>query len=348
MESYLLGEKVSICFDDVLLVPQMSDILTRDEIDVSLTTQMFNLKLPVIASPMDTIAGEEFLVQMAKSGGMGIIHRYQSIDSAHDEFKRIAGRLTDPELKRIGVAVPSGGDALDWASKLYSAGCRLFCIDVAHGHHSSVRYALEILRNRFGDSIHIMAGNVATLEGFNDLADWGADSIRAGVGGGSICTTRIQTGHGMPTLQTVLDCATSDRNALLIADGGIRSTGDALKALAAGADMVMMGSMLAGVDETPGEKRQDENGNWIKTYRGMASRDAQMAWRGRVRSVEGVTATANCKGPLKEVMEDIDIKLRSGLSYSGCRSIHEYHVKAKFKMQTSTSRDEAQAHALRG
>ena len=142
----------------------------------------------------------------------------------------------------------------------------------------------------------------------------------------SICTTRIQTCHGMPTFQSVWECAKSDRSALLIADGGIRSTGDALKALGAGADMVMMGSMFAGANETPGEKRRDENGRLVKTYRGMASRDAQMAWRGFVRSEEGVTATALCKGPLKEIMDDIHIKLQTGFSYSGARSLSEYHI----------------------
>jgi IMP dehydrogenase len=151
----------------------------------------------------------------------------------------------------------------------------------------------------------------------------------------------------MPTLQSVIDCARSDRDVLLIADGGIRSTGDALKALGMGADLVMMGSMLAGTDETPGEAIV-VNGEMVKTYRGMASRDAQMNWRGYVRSEEGVTATAPCKGPLDDLISDIDIKLKTGLSYAGARSINEYHAKAKFQRQTSTSRDEAVAHQLRG
>jgi IMP dehydrogenase len=337
-----------LCFDDVLIVPKYSNIPSRVEIDTSVVTPHFDLKMPTVASPMDTIAGEEFLVVTARNGGMGIIHRYQSAMDARDEFVRISNQLTIQQRNRIGVAVASGGDFIDRAKLLYDVGCRLFCVDVAHGHHTMTRYALEVLRNTFGTSIHIMAGNVATLEGFNDVADWGADSIRVGIGGGSICTTRIQTGHGMPTFQSVWECAKSDRSALLIADGGIRSTGDALKALGAGADMVMMGSMFAGVDEAPGEKRQDKNGRWVKTYRGMASRDAQMAWRGFVRSEEGVTATALCKGPLKEIMDDIHIKIQTGFSYSGARSLSEYHVNVEFQRQTPTARDEAIAHQLRG
>jgi len=344
----LLSDKVSICFDDVLGIPQYSDISSRDEINLEVKAKGLHAKVPIVSAPMDTIAGVDFLAVMAQRGGLGIIHRYQTIDSARYEFEAVKAILNDEtSLSRIGVAIASSGDFLERAQALYDVGCRFFCVDVAHGHHVSTRYALEVLRNTFGTSVHLMAGNVATLEAFNDLADWGADSIRVGIGGGSICTTRIQTGHGMPTLQSVIDCARSDRDALLIADGGIRSTGDALKALGMGADLVMMGSMLAGTDETPGEAIV-VNGEMVKTYRGMASRDAQMNWRGYVRSEEGVTATAPCKGPLGELISDIDIKLKTGLSYAGARSINEYHAKAKFQRQTSTSRDEAVAHHLRG
>ena len=153
-----------------------------------------------------------------------------------------------------------GDDFVERAIALVNTGVGFLCIDVAHGHHSKMRYALQTLRKTMGDSIHIMAGNVATLEAFNNLADWGADSIRVGIGGGSICSTRIKTGHGMPTLQSIMDCSLSDRDAALVADGGIRNSGDITKALAAGADFVMVGSLLAGTDETPGKTIESGNG----------------------------------------------------------------------------------------
>ena len=144
----------------------------------------------------------------------------------------------------------------------------------------------------FDDTVTVIAGNVATLQGFNDLADWGAHGIRVGVGGGSICSTRIKTGHGVPTLQSVIDCASSDRDAALIADGGIKTSGDVAKAIAAGADFVMLGSLLAGTDETPGEKVwSPEKGTWVYPYRGMASVEAQIDWRGHTASVEGVASS---------------------------------------------------------
>ena len=159
--------------------------------------------------------------------------------------KRIKG------LKSAAIGVT--GDYLKRAVALVNSGVEILCVDVAHGHHALVRHALKTLRNTFGYDLHIMAGNVATLEAFNDLSDWGADSIRVGIGGGSICSTRIQTGHGVPTLQSVIDCSASDRPAKLIADGGIKSSGDMVKAIAAGADFVMAGSLLAGSLESPGE-----------------------------------------------------------------------------------------------
>jgi IMP dehydrogenase/GMP reductase len=200
----VINDRISLCFDDVLIVPKYSDIPSRNEIDTSLVTSHFDLKMPTVASPMDTIAGEEFLVVTARNGGMGIIHRYQSADDARDEFVRISNQLTTQQRNRIGVAVASGGDFIDRAQLLYDVGCRLFCVDVAHGHHTMTRYALEVLRNTFGTSIHIMAGNVATLEGFNDVADWGADSIRVGIGGGCFAAgTEIITADGPKPIEQI-------------------------------------------------------------------------------------------------------------------------------------------------
>jgi IMP dehydrogenase len=242
-------------------------------------------------------------------------------------------------------AIGATGDYLERATALYEAGCRAFCIDVAHGYHVSVKNALKEMRSKFGNEIHIMTGNVATLEAFNDLADWGSSSIRVGVGGGSMCSTRIRTGHGIPTLQSVIDCARSDRDAYIVADGGIRNSGDAVKALAAGADMIMLGSILAGHEECPGDLI-DEKGltyqsemkpigvKLYKKFRGMASREAQLQWRGRVSVVEGESTTVAYRGSMKNTVTDLLEGIRSGLSYSGANTIREFRRKAKFVVVT--------------
>jgi len=236
---------------------------------------------------------------------------------------------------------------IERAQKCVHAGANLICIDVAHGHHALVRHALTTLRNTFGNKIHIMAGNVATREGYEDLASWGADSVRVGIGGGSICSTRIQTGHGVPTLQSVIDCATSELSGTvpIVADGGIKNSGDIVKAIAAGADFVMLGSLLSGTDESPGEKIQRGN-NLYKEYRGMASERAQINWRGRVASREGVAALVPYKGSIEDIVESLVAGIRSGLSYSGCRTISEFHATASMIHQTSSGFSESNTHVL--
>ena len=170
-------------------------------------------------------------------------------------------------------------------------------MDVAHGHHILMKNAIEKLKSLYSD-VHIMAGNVATKTGFEDLANWGADSIRCNIGSGSICSTRIQTGHGMPGLQTIFECFAADitRDVKIIADGGLKNSGDIVKALAAGADFVMVGSLLSGTTQTPGEVIYSSDGTRRKIYRGMASKEAQHDWRGKHSSNEGVSTTVPAIG----------------------------------------------------
>jgi len=335
-----------LAYDDVLLVPQYSNIRSRSEISIAATLTgngpTTHLTLPLIASPMDTVSESEMGIAMWESGAFGIIHRYNSIErqcSLVDEA--IVGANTN-----VGAAIGTTGDYLDRATALYDAGVRILCVDIAHGHHVLMKETLEDLRNVFGDAVHVMAGNVATLEGYNDLVDWGADSVRCNIGGGSICSTRIQTGHGVPGFHTIVDCARSDRNAPIIADGGIRNSGDIVKALAAGADFVMLGSLLAGTDEAPGDTINTRKGKF-KAYRGMASKDAQIEWRGKTASLEGVATTVPCKGPVGDVLEELARGIRSGLSYSGARSIGELQLKAQFVRQTSSGQRKSGTHILR-
>ena len=253
------------------------------------------------------------------------------------------------EVWLVGAAVGATGDYKERASALYDAGAAIICIDVAHGHHVLVERAIKTLKDVLGDKVHLMAGNVATREGFEALSDWGADSVRCNIGGGSICSTRIQTGHGVPGLQTIFECARSDRDTKIIADGGIKNSGDIVKAIAAGADFVMIGSLLAGTDQAPGILVSNEQGEDFKVYRGMASRDAQKDWRGKMTSApEGVSTTVPYKGSISEVLSDLAMGVRSGFSYSGSRTVSEFQAKAKFVRQTNASQVESKAHILRG
>jgi IMP dehydrogenase len=332
--------KQALSFDDVLLAPQYSAIKSRSDIQIGQTLRnVGEFSLPVISSPMDTITEVSMATAIRQAGGLGIIHRYNSPEAQADLI-RYAGAEAS---YGVGAAIGVSENFIDRACALYDAGVRVICVDVAHGHHIRVKDALEVLRSTFGSGIHIMAGNVATLEGFNALADWGADSIRVGIGGGSICSTRIQTGHGMPTFQSVWDCSHSDREVSLIADGGIRNSGDIVKALAAGADFVMLGSLLAGTNETPGEILYTKEGT-KKVYRGMASKEAQNDWRGRVSSIEGVSHVVPHRGAVKEILNELDVGIRSGLSYSGATSVSELQARAQFIRQTSAGAIESSTH----
>ena len=322
--------KTALSFDDVLLVPQYSEIESRKQILIKQNLRSVgNFSLPIISSPMDTVTGESMACAMDSAGGVGIIHRYNDMD----EQAKIVMNVTSAG-HNVGAAIGVGDDCIDRALCLSRAGVSFLCIDVAHGHHSKVRYALEMLREVLGRETHIMAGNVATLEAFNDLADWGADS------------TRVQTGHGMPTLQSIIDCARSDRDAALIADGGIRTSGDIVKALAAGADFVMVGSLLAGTEETPGTIIHTKNGR-EKVYRGMASKEAQRSWRNRVSSIEGVSHTVPLKGPVKDVLGELQTGIRSGISYSGAHSVLSLQTRAEFIQQTTSGQVESSTHIKR-
>ena len=339
--------KIEDClsYDDVLLRPQYSDIRSRSEIDIS--TDLGNgleLDVPIISSPMDTISEADMAISLSKLGGCAVVHRYNTIE----EQTRIVVRAIEQggPTAVVGAAVGISGDFLNRASVMRAVGASFICVDVAHGHHILMKEALETLRNALGSELHIMAGNVATLRGINDLADWGADSVRCNIGGGSICSTRVQTGHGLPGLQTIFECAKTDRDVKIIADGGIKTSGDMVKALACGADAVMVGSLLSGTDESPGRVLKDKDGHKWKIYRGMASKEAQVDWRGKYSSFEGVSTTVPYRGPVENILRDLEKGIRSGLSYSGARTIGELQSRAQFVKQTSSGISESRTHIL--
>jgi len=337
----------TLCFDDVLLVPQHSEISTRSNVDIGAFLRgVCKLSLPIISAPMDTVTGGQLARKLSELGGLGIIHRYNSSEDQCREVESAAfsSGYSHP-THSVGAAVGVTGDYIERAKSAVDAGANVICVDVAHGDHVTALSAVENLRKSLEDDVHIMAGNVATRHGFDRLVRAGADSVRVGIGGGSICSTRIQTGHGVPTLWSVMDCVTSENAgvAAIIADGGIKTSGDIVKALAAGADAVMLGSLLSGTDESPGEIIHLD-GRKHKKYRGMASIEAQVEWRGHASSEEGVTAWVETKGPLEKVIASLEKGIRSGLSYSGATSISDLYAKAKFIRITSAGMHESRTH----
>ena len=358
----------SLSYDDILLEPQYSEITSRKNIDLSSRLDFeITLDIPLMSSPMDTVTEDQMAVSMAQRGGLGVIHRYNTIDEQVNIFKKCmlsyGGNIANSYACAIGVTE----DYLERAWALREVGCKILCLDVAHGHHLLVKRAIHNLKLEM-PNVHIMAGNVASAKGYSDLAFWGADSVRIGVGGGSICSTRIQTGHGIPTFQAVRDCQAEKVKMRLenhpvipiIADGGIKNSGDIVKALAAGANFVMLGSLLAGTDEAPGKEKLEyyRRGPYGQThhlpkpvrkklYRGMASKEAQKDWKGTYSSDEGVETWIDAKGPVAYIIKSLVGGVRSGLSYSGARNIDDLQEKAVFKLQSPLGALESSTHIMK-
>lgn len=352
-------ERFSLTFDDVLLLPQGSEVLSRTNIDITTnlgpvkeSTFSLSPKLtPLIASPMDTVSESSMANAMASRSALAIIHRYLSIEEQVKHAK-LANSL-------VGAAVGATGDFFERAQALLESNVKIICVDVAHGHHILVKNALgklQTLRPKY--NFHLMAGNVAAGAGFIDLADWGADSIRMGIGSGSICSTRLNTGHGTPNLGALINCVElwEQKNKIpwnedlrrpsLIVDGGIKHPGDIVKALAAGADSVMCGSLFAGTDESPGEVLVNSDGVKMKNYRGMASVSAQKDWRGKNSAPEGISTMIPYKGSVLPILDDIIGNIKSGLSYSGAHTVKELRDKAIFVRQTIAAQQESHTHIL--
>ena len=252
------------------------------------------------------------------------------------------------ENPRAIIAAATGitGDYTKRVAALIDAGAEVICLDVAHGHHILMERAIKSLRDTHDDFVHLMAGNVATADGFRALADWGADSVRVGIGGGSICSTRLQTGHGVPSITSIIECASLGLETRIIADGGIKNSGDIVKALALGADFVMVGSLLAGSDQTPGNLIE-LTGKKYKCYRGMASVEAQKDWRGETSSLEGVSTMVLHKGDVMDVLEELKKSIGSGFSYSGASCIEELWSQSEFIKQSRLGQVESSTHILK-
>ena len=331
-----INDKVALDFDDVLLEPQYSEVSSRTHVDTGTKLGHLELKIPIISANMDSIASVLMIHAIEHLGGLGIMHRYQ----AHENILNAINIFKEEGL----YAIPSIGtqkEDYDLAKRYFDAGADAVCVDVAHGHHKSVGQMANHCRHFVGFKT-VIAGNIATLEGTRFLWENGANVVKVGVGPGKVCSTRMVTGSGVPQLSALDNAAWIKRNRQdlsVIADGGIKNSGDIVKALVF-ADAVMLGSLLAGTDETPGTVRADtyhtESGLPLspqyKEYRGMASKDAQLEFRGKVNNnaPEGFSIRVDYKGPVKPIIEELVGGIRSGFSYSGAKNLKEFQEKAVF------------------
>jgi len=464
--------KEGLSFDDILLIPQKSNINSRKEIDLSSKiNKNLSLNLPIISSPMDTVTESKMAIAMAKNGGLGIIHRFLSIEDQVNEvlkvkraenylvlnpicvsplttlkeiknliekydfqtflvadkenkliglissrdyiletnenklakdlmtpfkklivsyekinlekakeiFKKykiekipiikkdrtIIGLITFRDFKNslnkkasrdkngrllVGAAIGIRGDFIERAEELVKAGTDILCIDTAHGHLKKTIEATRQIKNKF-PNIPLISGNVATKEGAKDLKNAGADIIKVGIGPGSACSTRIVAGVGIPQITAIMEIKKSLKNILIIADGGCRNSGDITKALALGADFVMLGGMLAGTDESPG-KIFYLNNKIVKNFRGMAS---GAAFNDKIQKTkedfeyepvsEGVDyGFVDYKGSVNKVLNNLEKGIRSGFSYCGAKNLKELHQKANFIKITQAGLRESHPH----
>ena len=344
--------KEALTFDDVLLLPRYSSVLPS-ETDISLTlTKKLKLKAPFLSSAMDTVTESKMAIAIAISGGIGVIHRNLSIKSQSKEIEKVKRKNLI-----VGAAVGTGKEDIDRAKTLLASGCDLIVIDTAHGHSKKVLKILSKLK-KISKNIPLCVGNIATADAAIKLYNSGADIIKVGIGPGSICTTRMVAGIGMPQITAIMDVknALRKKKIKIISDGGIKFSGDIAKALAAGADAIMMGSIFAGTDESPG-KKFEKNGKIYKKYRGMgsigamssgsANRYFQKDHKDKSKFVpEGVEGRVEYKGNVSKIIYQLKGGLRSSMGYIGAKNLSQIGKNAKFVKITKAGFYESMVHSV--
>lgn len=360
--------KEGITFDDVLLIPAESHVLPNE---VDLSTQLApNLKLniPLISAGMDTVTEGRMAAAMAKMGGLGVVHKNLSIQAQADEVRLAKNTPVTAEDTHAAVdkdgkllvaaAVGVTSDTFERAEALFEAGADAIVIDTAHGHSAGVLRKIKEIRDHLPHNT-LIAGNVATAEGTRALFEAGVDVVKVGIGPGSICTTRVVAGVGVPQLTAIYDAADVAREfgKPIIADGGIKYSGDVVKALAAGGNAVMLGSMLSGTEEAPGDVQQGSDGRLVKSYRGMGSVGAMSQqhgssdryFQGGVNEAnklvpEGIEAVVSYKGTVSNVVYQILGGLRSGMGYCGAENIDKLIETAQFVRISNAGLRESHPH----
>ena len=359
--------KKGLTFDDVLLIPAESHVLPNEvKLDTKLAPNL-QLHIPLISAGMDTVTEGNMAIAMAENGGLGVIHKNLSIEVQVEEVKKAKGKTVDPNLPHPAVddqgrllaaaAVGVTSDTFERAESLLEAGADAIVIDTAHGHSAGVLRKIKEIREHFPNAT-LIAGNVATGEGTAALFDAGVDVVKVGIGPGSICTTRIVAGVGVPQITAIYDAASVAQKygKKIIADGSIKYSGDVVKALAAGGNAVMLGSMFSGTTEAPGTIFTNE-GKQFKSYRGMGSVGAMSQqhgssdryFQGGVNEAnklvpEGVEALVPYKGDVSNIIYQIDGGLRAGMGYVGAGTIEELIENSQFVQITNAGLRESHPH----
>lgn len=345
----MINIPLALAFDDVLLVPRYSEVNSRQDIDLS--TQIspnLKLKIPLIPTKMDTITGVKMAIRISELGGIAILPRFEKPDIQANKVVKVV-----KAKQRVIGAVGVKNDFMHRAELLVKAGVVAINVDVAHGHMKKTIETTRLLKRKFGD-ITIISGISSTYECAKDLYEAGADSVLVGVGAGSICTTRIQTGHGVPSITSLIETAKAAKEykKTFIPDAGIRNSGDIVKSLATGACAIVAGYIFAGTDECPGDFIKID-GREYKNYNGSASElEKQKQLKGNPQGkslnytnhIEGVKGLVERRGPLQTVVEKLLAGVKSGLSYSGSRNLKELQKKAKFIRVSQASIIESGSH----
>jgi len=334
-----------ITFSDVMFEPQYSEVRSRKEVDLSSKLGKTNMRIPLISANMKDITGVKMVIEIARCGGLGILHRFMSVEDNVESFKEVVKGVSfncptsDEAIWYVGVSVGVKDYERLRFLKLYSAGARLFCVDVAHGHSILVKEMIEFMRENSKD-IYIIAGNIATVQAAKDLIIWGANALKCGIGPGEICITRKMTGVGVPQLHALMEIRQSDVGAPIISDGGIRASGDVAKALKY-SDAVMIGSLFSGTTETPGNVYKNTEGQFYKTYGGSSSGENKVKSGDQNSFVEGVIKTVPFKGHLKYIIKEIEEGLRSSFSYSGAINLKEFQRRSVLRQISSGAKIES-------
>jgi IMP dehydrogenase len=343
--------KEALTFDDVTLAPKYSEILPS-EVDTSIKlTENLKLKIPLLSSAMDTVTESNMAIAIAKAGGIGVIHRNLTIKKQIEEIKKVK-----KQRLLVGAAVGAGPQELQRAKKILKEGVDLIVVDTAHGHTKKVSEIVKMIKKIKDKKTALCAGNIATPEAAKFLLKLGVDIVKVGIGPGSICTTRLVAGIGVPQLSAILSVRNGirNKNVKIIADGGIKYSGDLAKAFAAGADAVMIGSLFAGTDEAPG-KVIKRNGKFFKSFRGMGSvgamnkGSADRYFQFKQKDIskyvpEGVEGYAKYKGNMGDIVYKLIGGLRSSMGYLGSKQIKHLRNKPKFVKITKAGFYESMVH----
>ena len=345
--------KEALTFDDVTLAPKYSEILPS-EVETTVTlTQNLKLKIPLLSSAMDTVTESKMAIAIAKAGGIGVIHRNLDIKKQILEIKKVKKYKL-----LVGAAVGAGPKEFERAKAIIKEGVDLIVVDTAHGHTKKVAEIIKFIKKLKKSKIALCAGNIATPEAAKFLINLGVDIIKVGIGPGSICTTRLVAGIGVPQLSAILSVKNGlkNKNVKIISDGGIKYSGDLAKAFAAGADAVMIGSLFAGTDETPG-KLIKKNGKLFKSFRGMGSvgamnkGSADRYFQTKQKDIskyvpEGVEGYVKYKGDVGSIIYKLIGGLRSSMGYLGSKKITKLRIKPNFVKITKAGFYESMVHSV--